>query len=1311
MNLDYFKRDFYNGGKELFKALNIPVNYIDDKSIAPQEILSKTFKINNEAYQLMDDVFILGMVDDAAFDGINSKNISEIKEQEKNYDGILIFSVTLKQRENGLLPTRSQLAEITRAFNREFYYTPVVVLFKYSNFISLANAERLKYKQEWREGEKAGKVSILRDVDIINPHTGHLKILDELMITRSGKKGINSFEGLYEYWQEVFSVNILSKKFYSELSNWYFWAIKHVTFPSESQYKDEKNQQFKAQNVIRLLTRLLFVWFIKEKKLIPEELFNLDSLQEDILKKISPIHDEEGLFIEENKESIYYKAILQNLFFATLNCPIKPDSIDSRKRGFRGDDNYGKHRGVDWLMRYKKYFKDPDAFVEMVNSVVPFLNGGLFECLDDKENKVYIDGFSDNMSKTDGKTNNLIVPDYLFFGKDESVDLSSDYGVNNKGTKEASVKGLINILKSYKFTIAENTPIEEDVALDPELLGKVFENLLASYNPETKTTARKQTGSFYTPREIVNYMVDESLIAHLKNGIDWKMEDKELDEKLHQLVSFDSTNPFENNSVLLKEVIHSLDSCKILDPACGSGAFPMGILQKMVHILTKVDPDNEYWKDLQLEKAQKETKGVFAIKDKEERKQLLDDINEAFDESVNNPDYARKLFLIENCIYGVDIQPIATQISKLRFFISLVVEQKVNSGKENFGIRPLPNLETRFVTANTLIGIDKPKDQISLFDTQKVKDLEQELKTIRHKLFGAKTKATKVKYRKRDKELREIIAEELQKNGWGTESAEQLASWDPYDQNGVSPFFDPEWMFDIKDGFDLVIGNPPYMRIQGIRENNAAFADWLTQNYESATGSFDLYANFTEKGVSLCNTNGVLNYIMPVKWTNAAFGKGLRKYLLSKKSISRIISFDEFQVFNASTYTGIQFFQKNSHNLYYHQLNKNLSSQKELSEYLSDLTFSNYNKYDICKLNENAWILTDVLTGHILVEIGNHPKTVKNTFLKIFQGIATSKDSVYFLTECTTKKETVEGFSKELNKRVIVEKSIVKPLLKGDQVHKYETLSTDNYVIFPYKKVDGTSKLLSEAELETLYPFTYEYLKQNESVLRGREKGRLINDDFWFRYIYPKNQTLFNKQKLMAPDVSLGGNFAYDNQALYFSSTTVYGYIKKDEIEESYYFFLAIFNSDLFWWFLKNTGTVLANGYFRFKPDYLNPFHLPMTSNWKLLDILSRSLIFLQNTESNNYFNIINKVSNSIVFNLYFPDHMKERKIDVLEFVEKDIEEVMHEKVFEYLDYSQKEKVITTLHKRWSDPNSEIVKRMNNFAKKSPEILKPILEN
>ena len=193
-------------------------------------------------------------------------------------------------------------------------------------------------------------------------------------------------------------------------------------------------------------------------------------------------------------------------------------------------------------------------------------------------------------------------------------------------------------------------------------------------------------------------MVDESLIAYLKNAItNWGLNEEALDIELHVLTSFDTKVPFADNTTLQKEIIQALSTCTILDPACGSGAFPMGILQKMVHILQKLDPNNKVWKEVQLAKAEQESKTAFEIEDKQARQDQLLEINEAFDQSINDPDYARKLFLIENCIYGVDIQPIAIQISKLRFFISLVVEQKVNPDKNNFGIRPLPNLETKFV--------------------------------------------------------------------------------------------------------------------------------------------------------------------------------------------------------------------------------------------------------------------------------------------------------------------------------------------------------------------------------------------------------------------------------------------------------------------------------------------------------------------------------------------------------------------------------------------------------------------------------------
>ncbi len=179
--------------KSLFKDLKVPVNHISDYPTTAKEILKDTYK-DNETFQLMDDVYFVGMVDDAAFEGNESLEVDKIK---SDYDGILIFGVTLKDRPTRLLPTRSQLAEISRAFNREFYYTPVTIIFKYQKYLAFANTERLKYKQEWREGDKAGKVTMLKDVNIKNPHSAHEKILAGLKIEQTR---INSYKLLYNYW-------------------------------------------------------------------------------------------------------------------------------------------------------------------------------------------------------------------------------------------------------------------------------------------------------------------------------------------------------------------------------------------------------------------------------------------------------------------------------------------------------------------------------------------------------------------------------------------------------------------------------------------------------------------------------------------------------------------------------------------------------------------------------------------------------------------------------------------------------------------------------------------------------------------------------------------------------------------------------------------------------------------------------------------------------------------------------------------------------------------------------------------------------
>ena len=498
-----------------------------------------------------------------------------------------------------------------------------------------------------------------------------------------------------------------------------------------------------------------------------------------------------------------------------------------------------------------------------------------------------VDGFSDR------DDNPLHVPNELFFSGERIVDLNKAYGTRGKRYK---VRGLIHILDSYKFTIAENTPIEEEVALDPELLGKVFENLLAAYNPETETTARKQTGSFYTPREIVNYMTDESLIAYLKNElispidvetVSLSDEQKaEIEEKLRGLLAYND-KPHQFNEAEVEILIKAIDTLKILDPAVGSGAFPMGVLHRLVFILGKLDPRNEQWKQRQIDRVENTIEIAGQIDDSAFRESTIRDlegeiesINEAFER--NELDYGRKLYLIENCIYGVDIQSIATQIAKLRCFISLIVDQQIDDSRENRGVRPLPNLETKFVAANTLIGIDKPL-QMAIGDTE-IDRKEKELEDVRRRHFTARTPRTKAKYRARDAQIRTAISKLLEEHkGLSHDDADRIANWDPYNQNASADFFDPEWMFGVRDGFDVVIGNPPYV-VSKDKQLRKIYS-------ESVYGRPNLYGYFIHRALQdLLANNGILTFINPRTLLTDAYCSALRTFVLKHSQISSVLN-------------------------------------------------------------------------------------------------------------------------------------------------------------------------------------------------------------------------------------------------------------------------------------------------------------------------------------------------------------------------------------------------------------------------------------
>ena len=957
-----------------------------------------------------------------------------------------------------------------------------------------------------------------------------------------------------------FSVDVLTKAFYNELSDWYAWAIKEIQFPNDIDDPHD-NEKYNHEAAIRLITRLIFVWFLKQRKLIPWQFFDEHYIAQNLLDGFTP-HEVVNLF-GKSKESRYYKAILQNLFFAMLNSPMTAEgSTELTERHFRKLNENGSASRTDFdnnkLMRYEKFFKNPNHFVELANSTVPFLNGGLFDCLDDKENGIYLDAFTDR----DKINAQLIIPDYLFFGEDvgKDIDLSEFYGDKNK--RKVSARGIIDILKRYNFTVEENTPFDQDVSLDPELLGKVFENLLASYNPETQTTARKQTGSFYTPRDIVQYMVNEALVSHLKRVVG-----VELEPQYRQLLDY-SDEPLNLTKEQRKSILEAVFKCKVLDPACGSGAFPVGMLQQMEHILQRIDPDNEMWRGMILEASLNSMQESMTLSE-EERREIQDDVNRNFDESCNNPDYARKLYLIENCIYGVDIQPIAIQISKLRFFISLVIDQKTNNNaSENFGIRPLPNLEAKFVAANSLIRLQKRDG--NLFDIEDIKADEKLLRIAKHRIFGAKTLRTKRKWKARVAELRQKIADALIKNDFiGNEQAADLVGWDMFDQHKFAPFFDPEWMFGVQVGFDIVIGNPPYIQLQANKGELGKLYEG--KGFITFVRTGDIYSLFYEQGWRMLKPDGNLCYITSNKWMRAGYGEKTREFFATKTNPELLIDFAGTKVFdNVTVDTNILLFSKSQNQ------GKTrcciVDGISNMSDFVRQSSF-------IAEFGTSeAWVILTPIEQSIKRKIESVGTPLKDWDIQINYGIKTGFNEAFIIS--SEKRDEILANCADEQERTRTE-NLIRPILRGRDIKRYGYKWSGLWLINTHNGVKGK---IERIRIED-YPSLKSYLDKFWYKISTRsDKG-----DTPYNLRNCAYMEDFDKPKIIWGNLNLKPSYALAEGAFYVNAPS-------PMIVPASKYLLAILNSKVGDYYIRNLGVTRNGGYFEYKPMFVEQLPVPIIS-------------------------------------------------------------------------------------------------------------------
>lgn len=408
-------------------------------------------------------------------------------------------------------------------------------------------------------------------------------------------------------------------------------------------------------------------------------------------------------------------------------------------------------------------------------------------------------------------------------------------------------------------------------------------------NPETGTVARKSTGSFYTPREIVHYMVEEALVRWLLGSLAPNGASDELEEKVRELVSEEQpSHHFAPAEVT--HIVGLLSRLRILDPACGSGAFPMGLLQLLVHVLRKLDPKNKLWEAVKLASLPPE---------------MREKTQQVFREETWN--YTRKLELIKDCIHGVDIQPTAIQIAKLRFFLSLVIEQN-----DSTAVRPLPNLETKFVCANALLGIPRPEGW-DLFQHQ-IEPQELTLLDVRSRYFFARTKEEKDACKIEDRRLRRELSEFIKGIGGGHSQmlASAVAAWNPYRSDHRAGYFDPESMFGIRDGFDITIGNPPYVRADEQSEWNRHQREQIiaSSQYETLWEKWDLYIPFIERGYKLLRPGGVSTMIVSDAFCHSKYAQKPQNWFLKHARILRLDFCGDVKIFDAAVHNVIYFFQR-----------------------------------------------------------------------------------------------------------------------------------------------------------------------------------------------------------------------------------------------------------------------------------------------------------------------------------------------------------------------------------------------------------------
>lgn len=832
-----------------------------------------------------------------------------------------------------------------------------------------------------------------------------------------------------------------------------------------------------------------------------------------------------------------------------------------------------------------------DDYYSRFKCKIPFLNGGLFEPIND----------------------------YDWAG--------TEINLGNKVFDK-----IFSTFDRYNFTVKEDEPLDKEVAVDPEMLGKVFENLL-------EVNDRKSKGAFYTPREIVHYMCQESLINYLETKTTIKREDiakfiqlgdlslsEIIKEQEHAKKYGKTLQIVEQLSIptSIKENFRTIDALlqeiKIVDPAVGSGAFPVGMMNEIV-----------------------KARSILSIMCNQE-------------EQLDRTNYKLKRETIEKCLYGVDIEPSAVEITKLRFWLSLIVDEQ---DKEN--VRPLPNLDYKIMCGNSLLEefegvklfdeslLDQIKEQypleIKMIDQQitslraekgqialgirtssKAEIVEKEikklikkrdqlqkstkrlltsltldeslnkrvresgkkfsaLKALHKQYFDSENKSTKKKLREHIEQMEwEFIEETMVEQG----NQKTIRELKKLRKNRAKPFF--LWKLYFAEvfqrenpGFDVVIANPPYIEF---KKMDASQKNNYKRNFYSANGKYDLYVLFIELSKKLLTKNGCMTFINPTMFLKRDYGAGIRTFIKENFEIVKIIDFAGTQIFESATnYTGIFIFRNSKQKLKCFTLKKfkNMGRPINKNDFADCLYKESYS--ELCEslsldskiLGDPIWNFSNLETSKVLKKIEFDSVKLSEVSEKIFQGISSGKDEIFYLN----KEQIQENH---------IEKEIVFPLLKGQDIKRYKINWGGFYVLYPY---DENSKVFNEKHLATNFRNAYEYLL--------RKKQKLSNRDYfnnstkkWYELWNQRKFKDFIDMRIVVPEISKRNNFMICDK--YFGNTKTYHILLKDRRIENYLYVLAILNSTILQFYYIQSTVPKAGGFYAYKTQFLKLVPIKLAS-------------------------------------------------------------------------------------------------------------------